>query len=277
MRVLVTGASGRVGRYVAAQLKENGDQAITFDRDGGDLLGDLTRPETAVMAVRESAADAIVHMAAWPDPGIVSDARTYGDNVSSTFNLLQAASDYGVQRAIIASSAQVYGFFSGAPQFAPVDESHPLLPDNSYAASKVACEAAGEYFSRVHGMKVLAFRIMGARTPDEMEGDVAKIAADPRCDRALLWTRIDVRDVARACALALVAPEVEAGAYNLSGPEISIDAETTALMRAHWPATRLLSDLQGRLSPLSSVKATKAFGFHAKYPPECGGSIKLER
>ena len=132
MRVLVTGATGRVGRYVVEEFRKSGHEVFSFDRLQTDfalsLQGDLTFPGEAYAAVAASKPGVVVHMAAWSDSGIVSDCRTYGENACSTFNLLQACGDAGVRRIIVASSAQVYGFSRLGPLFAPADEDAPVAP-----------------------------------------------------------------------------------------------------------------------------------------------------
>jgi nucleoside-diphosphate-sugar epimerase len=269
MRVLVTGATGRVGRYVVEEFRKSGHEVFSFDRQQTDfalsLQGDLTCPGEAYAAVAASKPGVVVHMAAWSDSGIVSDCRTYGENACSTFNLLQACGDAGVRRIIVASSAQVYGFSRLGPLFAPADETHPLRPLNSYAASKVANELSAEYFARVYGLSVLSFRIMGARTALELPGEIATLGAAPERGKDLLWTRIDARDVAIACRQALETHGVPSGAYNITGARIVLDIPTKELMQRYWPGAQLRSDLAGSSSPLSCAKAQAAFGFSPQF------------
>ncbi len=269
MKVFVTGATGRVGRYVVEEFRKSGHDVFSFDRQRSEfalsLQGDLTCPGDAYAAVAASKPDVAVHMAAWSDAGIVSDSRTFGDNACGTFNLLQACADARVRRIIVASSAQVYGFSRLGPLFAPADETHPLRPLNSYAASKVANELAAEYFVRVYGLTVLSFRIMGARAAAELPGEIETLAAAPECGKDLLWTRIDARDVAIACRQALETQDVPSGAYNISGARIALDSPTAELMQRHWPGTQLRSNLAGSDSPLSCAKARAAFGFLPRF------------
>ena len=98
------------------------------------------------MALR-AGCQAVVHLGAWANAGIVPDTRTYGDNVTATFNLFQACADLGIRRIVAASSAQVYGFASAALCYVPADEDHLLRPLNCYALSKMAGEQAVEYFA----------------------------------------------------------------------------------------------------------------------------------
>jgi nucleoside-diphosphate-sugar epimerase len=264
MRVLVTGAAGRLGVYVVGGLRVAGHEVIGCDIALESPRGDLTDFEAARSTVAAAMPTAIIHLAAWSDAGIVDDSRTYGDNVRSTFNLLQAAVGCGVEKVVIASSAQVYGLSRRPPDYVPIDELHPTRPTNSYAASKIANEGAGEYFSSAYGMPVLAFRIMGARTPEEIEGELAA-AANPESDRELLWSRIDARDVATACRQALEVKDRPPGPYNIGGSHIVLPTETRRLMSRYWPGVKLRPSLTGSLSALSCAKAQAAFGFRPEF------------
>ena len=140
-------------------------------------------------------------MGAWADAGKVPDTRTFGENAQGTFNLFQACAEMSIKRVVSASSAQVYGFASAPPLYLPADEDHPLRPDNSYALSKVVGEQMASYFIEQKGMTILSFRIMGVRTPAEMEANIQQIVQNPVGDTRLLWTRTDARDAATACRL----------------------------------------------------------------------------
>ena len=200
MRIAVTGSSGRIGCYVAQEIDNAGHQVVGLDvqhdtqAKGGQLLVDLTDAGQVYGAL--AGCEAVVHMGAWANPGVVPDTRTYADNTTGTFNLLQAAADLGIRRVVSASSNQVYGFFEAPPLYAPVDQEHSCRPVNCYALSKTAGEQAAEYFSRHNGLDILSLRILGTRMPEEIPGDVAKIVADPASAAKLLWTRTDARDAA---------------------------------------------------------------------------------
>ena len=109
---------------------------------------------------------------------MVTDPRTFGDNTTALFNVLQASADLGIKRVISASSNQLYGFAGAPPVFVPVTEDHPARPINSYALSKLVGEQTAEYFNRTRGMEVLSFRIMGTRAPDELPEETAAMKDD---------------------------------------------------------------------------------------------------
>ncbi|MGY8826242.1 MAG: NAD-dependent epimerase/dehydratase family protein [Candidatus Latescibacterota bacterium] len=264
MHIAVTGAAGRIGRYIIQDLRAAGHsvQAMDITAHSG-LQVDLTDAGQVYGAL--SGCEAVVHMGAWANAGMVPDTRTYGDNVTGTYNVFQACADLGIKRVVSASSNQIYGFFAAAPDYVLVDEVHPVRPINSYALSKVAGEAAADYFVRNRGLEILSFRIMGARVPAQIPADIAAIKADPAAAANLLWTRSDARDIALACRLAIEADAVESGAYNITGSRIVLDVETRTLLGKYCPQTQICEELQGFDSPLSCAKARRVFGFEPRY------------
>ena len=273
MRVLVTGGAGRVGRYVVRVLAAAGyevtslDLAAPTERVAGVryMIGNVVNVADVYGAVSFARVEAIVHMAAWSDPGIVADTRTYGENTAAGFAVLDTAHALQVRRVLMASSAQVYGFAGHAPVYAAVDEAHPLRPLNSYALSKTATEDAAAYFAR-KGLNVLCLRIMGARAPENLDTEVERVATDPASDRFLLWTRTDARDIALGVHQALAAASVESGAYNLTNSVNVLEEPGADLVRRYCPETEVRMMSGDFASPLSIDKARRAFGYEPRYP-----------
>jgi len=264
MHIAVTGAAGRIGRYVVRDLLTSGHSVLGIDAVAGSgLQVDLTDAGQVYGAL--AGVDAVVHMGAWANAGMVPDTRTYSDNTIGTYNVFQACADLGVRRVVSASSNQVYGFFSAPPLYAPIDEAHPTRPVNSYALSKIAGEQAAEYFSRTRGMEILSLRIMGARIPAELPGDIAQIKSNEGAATRLLWTRSDARDIAQACRLAVEVERVESGAYNITGPRVVPEVETRELLARYCPSTEMREGLVGTAAPLSCQKALRAFGYQPRY------------
>ena len=272
MRVLVTGGSGRIGRYAVRELVTAGHDVTSVDMLPGGESGvrgwrvDLTDAGQVYQALVGAQAEAIVHMGAWANAGVVPHTRTYGDNVRGTYNLFQACADLGIRRIVSASSAQVYGFAGAPPVYAPVDEDHPCRPVNCYALSKMAGEQAAAYFAEAHGLEILSFRIMGVRRPKEIAAELAHLNARRDLGGSLLWTRTDVRDAARACRLAVEAEQVETGPYNITGAEVVVDADTSSLVAEHFGgATDVRIPLEGRQSPMSCGRAERVFGYTRQF------------
>ena len=279
MNILVTGSAGRIGTYIARDLLEAGHSVTGADVRSDDgsqhelpfptLQVDLTQAGEVYGALARAGAEAVVHMGAWANAGMVVDARTYGDNVTATYNVFQACADLGISHVISASTNQIYGFAQHPPLYVPVDEEHPLRPVNCYALSKMAGEQAASYFVQNYGMTILSLRIMGTRAPEELAPQIEAMADDPASGSWLLWTRTDARDVARACRLALEklarGEQIESGAYNLTGAQV-LETPQAGLVREHFGnATEIRGDLSAHRSLLSTAKAREAFGYEPQF------------
>jgi len=269
MNVIVTGGSGRIGRDVVTELARHGHVVLNADvappdrQDATFLIADLTDAGQIYQALASFQAEAVVHLGAW--------LNAASDNVRMTFNVLQACADFAVRRVVVASSAQVYGFAQLPPVYLHADEDHPLRPLNCYALGKMAGEQTADYFAANHGLSVASFRFQGVRLPDELMADMDKVAEHADTTRAggfqtTLWTRCDSRDAAAACRLAIEAPELPTGPYNITGPRV-VFRETTADLAERYfgTATELRDDLSGHAAGLSCAKAEAAFAYRPQY------------
>ena len=272
MRVAVTGGSGRIGRHVVAELLGAGHAVTSLDLLPSVTSGaramrvDLTDVGDVYGALARCRAEAVVHMGAWADAGIVPDTRTYGDNVRGTFNVFQACADLGIRRVVSASSAQVYGFAAAPPVYVPVDEEHPLRPANCYALAKIAGEQAADYFVNTRGLTILSFRLMGIRLPEDLAAQIDALVERPELGGGLLWTRTDARDAALACRLALEASEVAPGPYNITGARVVLEIPSEELVSRYFDArTERRATLSGTQSPMSCARAEAAFGYRPRY------------
>ena len=272
MQILVTGASGRIGRYVVKELVSAGHNVTGVDilsseaKSSRFLRVDLTDAGEVYQALRAAKAEAVVHLGAWANAGVVPDTRTYGDNVQGTFNLFQACADLGIQRVVSASSAQVYGFAKAPPVYVPVDEAHPLRPANCYALSKVVGEQTADYFVKCFGMTILSFRLMGIRTPAQLDAELDELAEDPSKGTSLLWTRTDARDAAIACRLAVEAESVPSGPYNITGARVVLSELTATLVERYFgDKTEVRDALSDHISPMSCAKAEASFGYQPQF------------
>ena len=285
MKVLVTGGSGWIGGYVVCDLIGHGHDVLSvdlsppvarqnqphtsmtrYDATSRHLTVDITHAGQVYQALTKAQADAVIHLAAWPNANIVPDTRTYGDNVQGTFNIFQACADLGILRIVSASSAQVYGLADTLPRYVPLDEDHPLHPVNCYALSKVAGEQAAAYFSRRHDLTICSFRFMGVRPPALLNDNVDRIMQHPEGDTALMWTRTDARDAATACRLAVERYRVPAGPYNISGTRIVLEEPTADLIERYLgPETELKTNIPDDRSPMSCARAEEAFGYRPQY------------
>jgi len=204
-----------------------------------------------------------------PRVGIVPNDVTYRNNVMSTYNILEAASTLGIKKVVVASSEASYGICFAvhplAPEYVPMDEAHPQLPQDSYGLSKVVNELAADMFHRRTGIQVVSFRLGNVIQPDWYERFPSWIN-NPEERERILWSYIDTRDVAEACRLAIEADGLGSVALNLASDETSMAVASRELMAARYPQVNdFRAPLEGHEGLLSSEKAMKLLGWVPKY------------
>ncbi|MDG6988218.1 MAG: GDP-mannose 4,6-dehydratase [Nitrososphaerota archaeon] len=138
MKVLITGASGMVGRNLAGYFAEKGVGTVLTDLAGWELSGDLLDRDFVFGTLNSQEFDAIIHLAAITEiKKTIEDPRLcFEVNCFGTLNVLELAKKKGVGRVIVASSANVFG----APKSNPVSEESPFDPRVPYDYSKVVSE-----------------------------------------------------------------------------------------------------------------------------------------
>ncbi|PWW04877.1 nucleoside-diphosphate-sugar epimerase [Paenibacillus cellulosilyticus] len=272
-KVVVTGGSGMLGRWIVRHFVEQGYDVLNVDTRMPDEelcptlivnLEDLGQTYGAL-----AGADAVVHMAAIPRAGMVPPEVTFRNNVMSTYNVLEAAAGLGIRKAVIASSESSYGICFAVnplgPTYVPMDESHPQLPEDSYGLSKVVNEATADMFHRRTGMQVVSLRLGNVIPPEWYERFPSFIHKPEERDR-ILWSYIDTRDAAEACRLAIETDGLGSVAINLASDETSMDVKSRELMAARYPDVQdFRAPLEGFETLLNNEKAKKLLGWEPKY------------
>jgi len=169
-RALITGAAGFVGQRLAARLREADWEVLCADySSGGDLVCDITRPEEVRRMLEDAGRlDQVFHLAAQTFvPSAIHDpTRTFSVNLNGTVHLLHALRDLGSKaKALVVSSGEIYG----PPQHLPVDESHPVNPQNPYAISKCAADQFAQYFANASDAPVSVVRPFNHSGPGQAE------------------------------------------------------------------------------------------------------------
>jgi nucleoside-diphosphate-sugar epimerase len=267
-RICVTGAAGKAGRAVVTELTEHGYQVAATDiaRGEGMLRADLTDYGQAVEAL--DGADAVVHLANIPAPGLSTPAVTFNANITMNFNVFQAAASLGVRRVVWASSETTLGLpFDVPPRYAPVDEDHYPVPTSTYALSKVASETIAQHIAQWSGIPFVALRLSNIMGPDDYRR-FPSFWADPRTRNWNLWGYIDERDAALACRLALEAPaEAVAGspAFIIAAADTVMDRPSAELLAEVYPDVPLTGEVAEFGTLLSIGRAAKALGFAPRH------------
>ena len=230
MRVLVTGATGFVGRHLRDALRAAGHETIAL---GGPLDAppaiavDILDPDAVRRAVDAAAPNAIVHLAgqAFVPQSVADPLGTLAINATGTAHVLEAARACRA-RVLVISSAEVYGV--QRPERMPLDENAVVRPGNAYAASKLAAEAYALAWHRSYGLDTVVARPFNHIGPGQDERFVvasfarqlAAIAAGapPLMHVGNLEAQrdfLDVRDVVAAYVL-LLANGRAGEVYNIS-------------------------------------------------------------
>jgi nucleoside-diphosphate-sugar epimerase len=265
VKIVVTGGSGKAGRWVVQDLRQRGHDVLNVDvrHDGSDFglcaLADLADPGQAIELT--SGADAIVHLAAIPAPQLRSPAETFRINALSTYNVFAAAERNQVKRVVWASSETVLGLpFDTPPLFAPIDETIEVRPESSYSLSKVVGEAMASQFNRRTGIPFVGLRISNIMEP----ADYAQFPTwqdDPLIRKWNLWGYVDVRDVAQACRLGLTAALAGAEVCIVAAADTVMNRPSAELMAQVFPAVPLRRAVAGRETLLSIERARQVLGY----------------
>jgi nucleoside-diphosphate-sugar epimerase len=269
-RVVVTGGAGKAGRAVVRELLDHGYDVVSVDlarnaslTDEEQMVADLTDYGETVDALK--GADAVVHLAAIPAPGLKPDELTFRVNTTSTYNVFAAAPLLELRRVVWASSETVLGlpFERERPRYAPIDEEHPPLPEFSYALSKLVSEEMARQFSRWNGIPYVGLRFSNVMEPHDYER-FPGFWADAQLRRWNLWGYVDARDVAQSCRLALEADIAEAEAFIVAAADTVMNRPSADLMAEVYPDVEL-RDVDEFGTLLSIEKARRLLGYEPAF------------
>lgn len=185
-RVLVTGASGFIGRHLAARLESIGKAVVRVSRRAGI---DVTRdnlPLNDVGHVFHAAARTGV-VDAWKDPLGYLEVNTFG-----TARVLEQCRHHGCGMTFIG------GYFYGVPQRLPIRESDRVDANNPYALSKYLAEQMCSFYARAYGVSVVALRIFNVYGPGQDDNFLIPLVVrqilDPRCSEIEVMDLTPSRD-----------------------------------------------------------------------------------
>ncbi|MFD6563597.1 NAD-dependent epimerase/dehydratase family protein [Micromonospora profundi] len=280
-RVVVTGATGKLGRAVVAHLRAVGVDVLAVDRAGGRdprdvdgefLLVDLTDYGQVVEAFTGGAdehaggVEAIVHLAAVPAPGLMSNATTFANNSAATYNVFAAARAAGIRRVVWASSETVLGLpFDTPPPYAPVDEDYAPRPESTYSLNKALEEEMARHFCRWDPELMM----VGLRFSNVMDVEdyaaFPSFDADPRARRWNLWGYIDARDGAQAVERALAHDRPGADVFVIANADTVMTRSSASLMADVYPGVEIRRELGEHETLLSIDKARRVLGFEPRH------------
>jgi nucleoside-diphosphate-sugar epimerase len=226
-------------------------------------VADLTDPGQALELI--AGAEAVVHLAAIPAPGIRSEAETFRINTLSTYNVFAAAVAAGVDRVVWASSETVLGLpFDTPPLFAPVDETIEPRPESSYALSKLIGEEMAAQFHRRSGIPFLGLRFSNIMEPHDYEA-FPGYWGNPALRKWNLWGYVDVRDVAQSIRLGLEGKLEDAEICIVAAADTVMTRPSAELMAEVYPDVPLRRPVEGRETLLAIDRARQLLGYEPEH------------
>jgi UDP-glucose 4-epimerase len=186
VNILVIGGAGYIGAHVVKALLDEGHDITVFDNLSSGRRENLFDQAHFVQGdildapflseVLHDGYEAVFHFAAFKAAGesMVAPEKYAVNNISGTINILNAMSQAGLKHLIFSSSAAVYG----TPEYLPLDESHPLDPDNFYGFTKLDIERLLAWYDRLKGVRYAALRYFNAAGYD-MAGAVTGLEKNP--------------------------------------------------------------------------------------------------
>jgi nucleoside-diphosphate-sugar epimerase len=278
MRVLVTGARGKVGSAASAALAAAGHEVTCtdvmrgiFERSGAEepayIQAELTDAGDAFAVVRGM--DAVVHAAAIPDPTHNAPATVFQNNLMATFNVLEAAVRFGVRRFVNISSETVPGFFFPErpflPDYVPVDEEHPIRPQDPYALSKYFGELLMDAAVRRSDIRCISIRPCWVQHEGNYERNLGPQVRDAAVLSPNFWSYIDVYDLADAIVLAVQSDLPGHEVFYIASPDNVGGRPFADVVRKYYGdkvAVRALA--RPDASGISCAKAMKMLGYAPK-------------
>lgn len=291
MKILITGASGKLGAYIIRELHEQHD-LVLFSRRKPDaefanfpwVEGDINKLADCQRAI-DGSIEAIQHIAAQPWPvdhpdlspraqeeGIPSDA-TFRSNMLGVYNLMQTAAEVGSVKTVVMAGSNCalgHGFrISGTPfpfEKIPVNERHPTWPEDSYSFTKRAGEDLLASYSRAYGIRTYVTRIAGICS-EERRKQMAANAKPATGWSDWLYCWVGSEDVASAHRLLTEKADTLPmhDAYYVNADDTSLLEPSREIIERYRPdLLPLVEALEGHQSFISCQKLKDAVGWQHK-------------
>ncbi|PLR80341.1 NAD(P)-dependent oxidoreductase [Bacillus canaveralius] len=274
MKVVVTGAAGKIGRWTVRTILEAGHDVTASDRK---LREESASKKFIQAELRDygqvcqllSGSDAVVHLGNIPTDVRNTSQAIFENNMLVNFNILEACKDLKIPKLVWASSETVLGypFVPDELSYLPVDEEHPTIVKSSYAMAKRLTEILGEMYHKVTNTQIVTLRFANMYEPDEYEKIPIIHWNDEQKEiqKKNAWAYCDVRDASRACLLALEKDNLGNEIFHITAPDTIMPDLSQDLVNRFFPNVPLKRDIQGNETLMAIDKARQILGYEPRY------------
>lgn len=291
-KILVTGATGYVGREVVRQLLSSGKEVTGLGRTLPDekipfIQADFTDAVGLKQALSGKSFDCVMHIASLPgDTG--DPLQMIRVNVNGCQNLLEFARETHVKRFVLTSSISAYEWYPATkfnpPDYMPIDENHPCRPKDMYSTTKHMQELLAITYYHQYKVPVTALRLTAVVGPRGQGGgrgwrEFAEGLAGgkgvqiPHFSPEELCHYVDIRDVGRMHIIAGEHPGAVGEIFNCCEPGPTRGSEFARIVQKLVPGIKVecgfpWSMAQGGEISFSMSKAKKLLDFEPKWTLE---------
>jgi nucleoside-diphosphate-sugar epimerase len=244
MKIVVTGGSGFIGKWLALHLNKEGHEVLLTGREEqgstlhiANMSFTYARTDHDALSLTKlfKTSDAVVHLAA---PRFVDNERfdLYQENLRLAWNVFEAARFAGIHNIVWLSSRAVYDF----QQPLPWKEDRPTVPLNLYGASKLAIESLASLLTQQHEMGIKSLRVAQVLGIGEKDDNVMSVFTSQAAQGTPLSLHgtgavrrdyVYVKDVCGAILSALGKAETS-GIFNIgSGKSLTLKQLAEAMIK----------------------------------------------
>jgi len=276
-KIMLTGASGLIGKEVAKGLVAAGYEVLATDLVKDDLspaqsfvVGNLLSSD--FISKLDFACDAIVHLGSIPRPTLASDEETLHNNVIGTYHVFASAVENKVPLVIYASSLSIYGFAwstGTSPDYVPVDEKHPLYQYESYALSKEVNERSADMWANRSETAFVGLRFPHTHTLSVFNEMNQKMREEDKATleqgAKIFWAYLDLRDAVQGILTVIQKGAQGSKTYNFAAPDTYAPRPTRELMAEFHPNSKIASSISGHDSIIDCSQWSADFGYEPQY------------
>jgi len=271
LKIVVTGGSGKLARFlVPGLIREH--EVLLYDKQPPEKnrflfnQGEITDMNKLNKVFR--GARAVIHLAALRSCYNYLPMKVMETNVVGTFSVLEAAHNQGVKKMIFSSSDAVLGIAQGQtgiePEYLPIDEKHPLKPQDPYGISKSLGEEMCRFYATGYDMAIIALRFSNIFCPGD-EQKYLNGARDPSVRRKSLWAWVHVEDAVQAIMSSLSLNLQGFEVFHIAADDVCLsNPDVPYLLSTYFPKMSIKKSLSNLESLIDCRKAKDKIDFKVR-------------